>query len=130
VRGNREAILAAIEASPGPSSAADIVRCLEGRCDTATVYRGLHRLEGEGRLEAFVFECAERGVERYYLSRASAHRHFFHCERCHRFIDLGECRLGEIVGELERERGLRVEGHTLSFTGICTDCRGGEAERA
>jgi Fur family ferric uptake transcriptional regulator len=122
MKGNREAVLAAIEAAAGPSSAADIVRGLEGRCDPATVYRALHRLEGEGRLEAFVFECEERGIERYYLSRSSAHRHYFHCERCHRFIDLGECRLGELVGELERERGFRVEGHTLYFTGTCPEC--------
>lgn len=119
---NSEAVLAALEAKKIPSSVADLAGLLEGRCDLATVYRSLHRLEAEGLVEAFAFECRERGIERYYLSRRRPHRHFFHCESCHRFIDLGECRLGGIVEELEREFDLEVESHTLYLTGRCKAC--------
>lgn len=124
MRAKRDLVLEALAASPLPASANDLARALGGACDAATVYRALHRLEAEGKAESFAFECAERGIERYYLARVEApHRHFFHCESCHRFLDLGACRLASLVAEVEAETGAKVEGHSLTFTGTCRDCR-------
>jgi len=101
-------------------------------CDQATVYRALDYLEGAGLAESFVLRCSERGTERYFVSAGKPHRHWFHCESCHRFVDAGECRLEGIAAELERERGLEVWRHNLYFSGLCADCRGsvGQGPRA
>jgi Fur family transcriptional regulator, ferric uptake regulator len=118
----REAVLAALDAASEPQSASGVIDAIGGACDQATVYRALHYLEESGRAESFVLHCSEHGVERYYASAGSAHRHWFHCESCHRFIDLGSCRLGGMIGQVERELGLRVMRHTLYMTGHCPRC--------
>jgi Fur family ferric uptake transcriptional regulator len=118
----RTAVLATMEAAPRPLCAADVIATLEGSCDQATVYRALHYLEGTGLLESFVLNCAECGVERFYISKRSPHRHWFHCESCHRFIDLGACTLGGMVAAIERDLGVQVTGHTLYLTGRCAEC--------
>ncbi len=125
----RQAVLAALDGAAEPLSAALVVDRVNGACDQATVYRALHYLETAGFAESFVLSCAEHGVERYYASRSAPHRHWFHCERCHRFIDLGACKIGSLVAELEKDHDLTVARHTLYLTGTCKDCsgRGGAA---
>jgi Fur family ferric uptake transcriptional regulator len=118
----REAVLAVLEEASEPLSASGVASALGESCDQATVYRALHYLEESGMAESFVLHCSEHGVERYYTSRSSAHRHWFHCESCHRFVDLGACRLGGMVGRVERELGVRVMRHTLYMTGLCPEC--------
>jgi len=118
----RAAVLAAMDAAPRPLAAADVVAFLGGACDQATVYRALHYLEGSGYLESFVLHCVEHGVERYYVSRKAAHRHWFHCEACHCFIDIGACKVGGLVSEVEREFGVKVSRHTFYMTGLCASC--------
>ncbi len=121
----REAVLAALAAAAEPLSASGVIEAIGGASDQATVYRALHYLEDSGRAESFVLHCSEHGVERYYASGGAAHRHWFHCEACHRFIDLGACRIGGMIGEVERELGLRVMRHTLYMTGRCPGCARG-----
>ncbi|OHD18769.1 MAG: hypothetical protein A2Y38_21355 [Spirochaetes bacterium GWB1_59_5] len=72
--------------------------------------------------ESFVLYCSEHGVERYYASASAPHRHWFHCESCHRFVDLGACRIGGLVADVERELKLRVTRHTMYLSGICPGC--------
>jgi Fur family ferric uptake transcriptional regulator len=120
----RAAVLAAVEAAPEPLSAAGVAAAVGGgTCDQATVYRALHFLEEGGLVESFVLHCSERGAERYYASRRSAHRHWFHCEACHRFLDIGGCKVGGLVSEVERELGVSVDRHTFYLTGLCSRCR-------
>jgi Fur family transcriptional regulator, ferric uptake regulator len=118
----RAAVLAAVDAAPRPLSAADVAEALSGVCDQATVYRALHYLEGVGDLESFVLYCAEHGVERYYVTRKADHRHWFHCESCHRFLDIGTCKVGGLVSEAEAEFGFRVSSHSFYMTGTCSRC--------
>ncbi|MFZ2782482.1 MAG: transcriptional repressor [Rectinemataceae bacterium] len=118
----RKAVLEALERAEVPLSAADIASSMGCACDLATIYRALHGLEKAGLAEAFAFECSERGIERYYFASLMRHRHFFHCEVCHSFTDLGECRLGPLVDAAEHEFGFVVEGHTLYLTGVCAEC--------
>jgi len=120
----RASVLAALDGASEPLSAASILERLgPASCDLATVYRSLDYLERGGRAESFVLRCSEHGTERYFVSSARPHRHWFHCESCHRFVDLGECRLGRLSAELEREHGLEVRRHSLSFSGLCAACR-------
>ena len=120
----RAAVLSVVDAAARPLAAADVASALSGACDQATVYRALHYLEDSGDLESFVLYCAEHGVERYYVTRKAAHRHWFHCESCHRFIDIGACKVGGLVSTVERELGVRVSQHTFNMIGLCPDCLG------
>ena len=124
----RAAVLAALDTATEPLSAASVASRVAVACDMATVYRALHHLEETGFAESFVLYCTEHGVERFYASAHSAHaalaahRPWFHCESCHRFVDLGACKIGGLVAEVERELDLRVTKHTMYLTGICGDC--------
>lgn len=119
---SRALILRILEGAAEPLSAAGVYALVDGACDQATIYRGLAYLEGAGLAESFVMHCDAHGTERYYCSERLGHRHWFHCSSCHRFVDIGACRLGALVGELEAERGLRIERHALYLSGLCADC--------
>jgi len=119
----RTAALAAINGANEPLSAAGVLDAIGACCDQATVYRALHYLESSGYAESFVLHCEEHGTERYYVSAAAVHRHWFHCESCHRFIALGACRLGGIVKDLEAELDLKVSRHIMYLTGLCETCQ-------
>jgi Fur family ferric uptake transcriptional regulator len=118
----RSLVLEALEGSSEPMSAAAVFAGIGGACDQATVYRALSYLEAKGKAESFVLHCDEHGTERYYSAGSAGHRHWFHCVACHRFVDLGACRLGGLVAELERERGLQVMHHALYLSGLCAAC--------
>ena len=119
----RAAVLTALDAASEPLSANAVFGRIGSRCcDQATVYRALDWLEDAGKAESFVLRCSEHGTERYFVSTARPHRHWFHCESCHRFLDLGECELAAMAERIERERGLRVRRHSLSFSGLCPEC--------
>jgi Fur family transcriptional regulator, ferric uptake regulator len=119
----RAAALSAITTATVPLSAAGVLAATGACCDQATVYRALHYLESAGLAESFILHCDEHGTERYYVSAAAAHRHWFHCEACHCFIDLGACRLGGLVHDLEKEQGLKVRTHVMYLTGLCRNCQ-------
>ncbi len=118
----REAALAALKAAGRPLSAAGVRQAIGVDCDQATVYRALHYLEERDLAESFILHCDEHGTERYYVSADAPHSHWFHCEACHCFIDLGGCRIGALTADMEKERGLRIRRHVLYFTGLCGDC--------
>lgn len=122
----RTAVLAALEKANRPLCPQDLALGLDGQCDQVTVYRALHYLEDRGLAESFVLRCEAHGTERYYTSRQGAHRHWFHCEHCHRFIDLGDCGLEGLVSSFEKETGGKVTRHTMYLMGVCLDCRSGQ----
>jgi Fur family ferric uptake transcriptional regulator len=119
----RKAAFDALGKASAPLSAAGVLSAIGACCDQATVYRALHYLESAGLAESFVLHCDEHGTERYYVSATAVHRHWFHCESCHSFIDLGACRLGDLVQDLEAERGLKVNRHVMYLTGLCKACQ-------
>ncbi len=122
----RRAVLDLLQKSTVPLSAAAISQSLGDSIDPVTVYRSLHYFEGQGITESFVLHCREHGTERYYTAltaRQDADRHWFHCETCHCFIDLGTCGLQNLMADYENERGISIHTHTLYFTGVCAACR-------
>lgn len=122
---SREAIYTLLTNEPYPLSASDAWRLLHGQFDQATVYRTLHYLEGKGMADSFVLHCSEHGTERYYTIRKDSHvhRHWFHCQSCHRFTDLGDCRLTALLTGFEKETGVKITEHTLNLTGLCKECQ-------
>ncbi|MFA5852525.1 MAG: transcriptional repressor [Spirochaetales bacterium] len=118
----RKAVLGILDGANQPLSALEVGGSAGALCDTATIYRALHYLEENGLAESFVLHCATHGTERYYVSHNAPHRHWFHCERCHRFVDLGACKVEPILREMEKTSGVAIRSHTLYATGICADC--------
>lgn len=139
----RKRILHVLQGASEPLSASQVAHMVGTLCDQATVYRGLHYLEEQGLAESFVLSCQEHGTERYYTACETpqpsgdspgvpsasrgrglpVHRHWFHCEECHRFIPLGECLLDPVVQQFEQEQQCTVRQHTLYFTGLCRECQ-------
>jgi Fur family ferric uptake transcriptional regulator len=113
----------AITQAKEPVSARQLCEKFQSDYDPATIYRALHYLEGKDRLDSFILHCSEHGTERYYVLRSNEHRHWFHCERCHRFTDLGLCRFDDLVAQMRAEKGLAITSHTFYATGICPECR-------
>jgi Fur family ferric uptake transcriptional regulator len=120
----RKAVLEILDGASAPLCAQEIESLTESVCDPATIYRALHFLEEKGFAESFVLHCDAHGTERYYVSRRAPHRHWFHCERCHRFVDLGACKVDPILREMAAATGVEIRSHTLYATGICGACRG------
>ena len=118
----REAVREILESAGEPLSALDVGTLAGSLCDTATIYRALHFLEENGLAESFVLNCLSHGTERYYVSHNVKHRHWFHCERCHNFVDLGACRVEPMLLEMGKAAGVVIRNHTLYATGICAAC--------
>lgn len=118
----RTAVLALLEKAEKPMSALDLAKSAQGLCDTATIYRSLHYLESSGLAESFVLSCSAHGTERYYAAKGACHRHWFHCEACHGFVDLGACTLDLMLDDLGKASGVRIKSHTLYATGLCATC--------
>lgn len=118
----RTLALEALARAPHPLSALGLANLVKDSCNQATVYRALHFLEAQGLVHGFVLHCSQHGTERYFVKADSMHRHWFHCERCHGFMDMGSCRLQGLQSDLEQEFGIQIRDHNLSFTGICKNC--------
>ncbi|MGB4408338.1 MAG: transcriptional repressor [Sphaerochaeta sp.] len=120
----RKAILKSLENVEEPISASELAKRLGDFCDPATVYRNLHYLEKNNLATSFILHCSEHGTERYYSSKeGNEHHHWFHCEQCHRFIDLGGCFYAEQVRQFEEKHAFTVHDHTFYLTGICQRCK-------
>ncbi len=122
----RETILKLLSEVTEPVSATQIDKKIEPSCDQATVYRTMHYLENHGYIESFVLFCSEHGTERYYTLKndetQTTHRHWFHCETCHRFIDLGTCTIAKVLSSFEAEQKITIRQHTFYCTGLCNEC--------
>ncbi|MDY0290080.1 MAG: transcriptional repressor [Sphaerochaeta sp.] len=120
----RKAILNALEEAREPISVTELAKELTDFCDPATVYRNLHYLEKNNLATSFILHCSEHGTERYYSAKeGKGHHHWFHCENCHRFIDLGGCFYTEQLRQFEHQHGFTVNDHTFYLTGICQTCK-------
>lgn len=118
----RKLIYSLLQQSQTPLNSIQIHHNLSGEMDLATVYRGLQYLEGEKLAASFVFECEERGMERYYVKRSSGHSHYMHCRSCHRFIPFPGCPLQLESTLPDALGGFIVEDHNITITGLCGDC--------
>jgi len=119
---NRQEILNIIKVNSSPLNASQIHSYSDNCSDLATVYRGLHYLENNDYVRSFVFDCHERGMERYYSLKKSVHEHFMHCEYCHRFFILDNCPFKNSFRQIEKNTGFRVEEHYITLKGICSEC--------
>jgi Fur family ferric uptake transcriptional regulator len=120
---SRQQILDILTSSKEPLSASQVFKLIGMSCNQVTVYRILSYLEMKGYAESFVLHCEHHGTERYFSSLESSHKHWFHCESCHRFIDMGNCIINSFVREFEKKEHVTVTRHILYVTGVCNSCK-------
>lgn len=115
----RRSILNTINRSDTPMTAKEIFEIHKKDINLATIYRALGHLEKSDMIGAFTLACSKEGVVRFYHRKTEPHVHFFHCEKCHKFIPVNSCPLHNttLYGN-----GCIVNTHTLYFTGICNLC--------
>ena len=119
----RQAVLDILRSSTEPVSAAAVHQASGNSFDPATIYRTLHYLEQKGWAESFVLHCREHGTERYYTAIAGdegVHHSWFHCELCHRFVDLGSCGICDMLNDYKKNQDIEIRSHVVYMTGICS----------
>jgi len=117
----RLAVLAATTRAEGcftPRGLYEVLKTTHASIGLTTVYRALEALERAG----FICRIESVGDERQYARRSRAHHHHLVCEGCARVVEFGDCTLFELAGQLERETGFLIRGHSLEFHGLCRAC--------
>jgi Fur family ferric uptake transcriptional regulator len=89
------------------------------RIGLATVYRALHDLSTAGVIDAL----PHGGAETCYRLCGAGHHHHLVCSKCHRVVELTDCRLGTWLGRASAAEGFLVTDHTLEAVGLCASCR-------
>jgi len=118
----RVAVVRALEGRSEAMSASEVLREARAHCPElglSTVYRTLDALNEVGLLDAI----GRHDGEATYRICGGGHHHHLVCSRCRRVVVLPNCDLSAAEAQVAREHGFRVDGHTLSFHGVCADCR-------
>lgn len=124
--GGRRLVVAGLERSGGPKSAAEIHHALGGAVPVSSVYRTLAVLEEAGIVEP---HHGTRGVTRYEIAEwLAGHHHHLVCVTCGAVEDFELPR--DLEGELERLveqvsdlSAFTATGHSLEVDGRCSRCR-------
>lgn len=85
--------------------------------DASSVFRGLVRLEETG----FVQRVETGHGKARYETRAGHHEHV-RCERCGTIAAIPGCLVDSAVDAVGASTGFRIDGHQLSFVGLCPKC--------
>lgn len=99
-----------------PAEVSDLSRKNVPNLGMATVYRALNEMIEEGSLRPVDLP----GQSRRYEKSGLHHHHHFHCTVCNRVYDLDGCML---KADLELPPGFEVDGHDITLTGRCPDCK-------
>ena len=83
----------------------------------ATVYRNLSNLASDGEIESI----GVIGGSAVYDYNCGKHYHFV-CEECKRVFDV-ESYIPGMCDMVAKPDGFEIRGHSLSFTGLCRQCR-------
>ncbi|QDU39148.1 Ferric uptake regulation protein [Maioricimonas rarisocia] len=89
------------------------------RVSRSTIYRSLALLEEAGLLRKVARQDDREIWEHDY--GYPQHDHLI-CERCGRLIEFHNESISEILDEVARSHGFRMEGHRLEVHGLCDDC--------
>lgn len=117
----RDAILAAIRSTTEHPNAEWIyskVKPLFSELSFATVYRNIKVFVEDGSI---ICVGTVNGQERYD-GNTRPHIHFI-CNGCGRVMDVGmDGKEETLYDRLENDLGVKVMGHNLSFSGLCSEC--------
>lgn len=120
--GPRRVLARLIGEQPGHFTADDLVarsrreRLGLGR---ATIFRSLDILAGLGVVERLDLPTGEHA----FVVCEPAHHHHLVCSRCGRSVDVADSGLADLVNDLGRRSGYRIETHRLELFGTCPRCQ-------
>lgn len=117
-----ESVLQLLLESERPMTAGELAEAkpLKGRCDPATVYRLLVRLEEKGVLRRLGLR--DRAAH-YAVRHAHSHEDYIVCTKCGSIEELEmECPVEALEAEIARKSGFSKLDHELEFFGICPEC--------
>ncbi len=116
----REIILRALKETGTALTAEEVFQYVREQLpiNLSTGYRALSSLTEKGVL---LRSCGSDGRSSYQLN-GQKHCHQLVCTVCSRKIPISRCPVEALRGELQRETGFIITGHSLEFTGICPEC--------
>lgn len=117
-----ESVLGLLLEADRPLTAGEIVESpdLKGRCDPATVYRLLLRLEEHGILRKLGLR--DRAAH-FTVRHAHTHDDYIICTQCGSIEELEmECPVEALEAEISRKSGYTRLDHELEFFGVCPKC--------
>ena len=117
----RRALAALIASRDGHFTAPDLVTQARAKrlgVGRATVFRTLEVLETLGAVERLDLPSGEHA----YVVCERAHHHHVICSRCGRTDEIRDGSLQDLVGEIARRTGYRVDSHRLELFGLCPAC--------
>jgi Fe2+ or Zn2+ uptake regulation protein len=85
-----------------------------------TVYRNLQILAEEGEIV-----CIKSDPEALRYDRRRDRHHHLYCRKCGRVFDVPLPYRARIDREAAEKSGCVIEGHRISFEGLCKDCAAG-----
>lgn len=118
-----ESVISHLMAAGHPLSATEIAEApaLKDRCDPATVYRLLSRLEEKGILRRLGLR--ERAAY-YALRHGHCHEDYIVCTECGSIqrLDMA-CPAEALEAEIAEKSGFTQLDHELEFFGVCPACQ-------
>jgi Fur family transcriptional regulator, ferric uptake regulator len=118
----RRAVAQLIADQAAHFSAADLVaeaRSQRLGIGRATIFRTLDVLSSLGAVERLDLPSGDHA----YVACEVAHHHHVVCSRCGRSRDVADAGLRNVVRDLERATGYRIDDHRLELFGLCPDCQ-------
>jgi Fur family ferric uptake transcriptional regulator len=105
----------------GHFTAAELVTAARARrpgIGRATVFRTLEVLAELGVVERLDLPSGEHA----YVGCEPAHHHHVVCSRCGRTNEIDDSGLRDVVRQIARRTGYRVDDHRLELFGLCPTC--------
>lgn len=101
-----------------------LVQRLENRSDgkrvsRSTIYRSISQLEEAGLIRKIARQDNREVYEHDY--GYPQHDHLI-CKKCGELIEFHNEEIRDILREVAREHGFRMEGHRLEVSGLCDNC--------
>lgn len=121
----RRALAQLIADRTGHFAASDLVREARARrlrIGRATIFRTLEVLSELGVVERLDLPTGEHA----YVGCAPTHHHHVVCSNCGRTAEIADAGLRNVVREVARQTGFRVEDHRLELFGLCPACQAAE----
>ena len=84
----------------------------------ATVYRNLNLLTEMGVISKF----QDRNAGFMYDGNPKRHHHFY-CRYCGQYFDVSIALEEQLIEQVEKQMGVRVEDLNISLEGCCTKCK-------
>ena len=111
--------LAKVKTHPTASEVYDMVRKRLPRIGLGTVYRNLELMAESG----LILKLEVGGTQKRFDATVEPHYHI-RCMECGRIDDVYMERSSLLEGEAAAATSYRVLGHSVEFSGVCSDCQG------